>query len=80
MAEQKPALVLHLVSGGEPLLFTLHPDEVDELRSRLHLHLEHGSVQTVRTAEDRTVAVNFAHVAAAYLDDLHRQGKVFGLH
>ncbi|EHR59121.1 hypothetical protein [Saccharomonospora cyanea] len=80
MAEQKPALVLHLVSGGDPLVFTLRPDDVSELRKQLHLHLEHGSVEAVHTAEGRTVNVNFTHVAAAYIDDLQRQGKVFGLH
>ncbi|EID54141.1 hypothetical protein [Saccharomonospora xinjiangensis] len=79
MAEQKPALVLHLVSGGDPLVFTLRADDVPELRTQLHLHLEHGAVETVHTAEDRAVIVNFAHVAAAYIDDLQRQGKVFGL-
>ncbi|OQO90835.1 hypothetical protein [Saccharomonospora piscinae] len=79
MAEQKPALVLHLVSGGEPLIFTLRLDDVAELRKQLHLHLEHGSVETVYTSEDRAVQINFAHVAVAYIDDLQRQGKVFGL-
>ncbi|EIE97169.1 hypothetical protein [Saccharomonospora glauca] len=79
MAEQRPALVLHLVSGGDPLVFTIRPDDVAELRKQLHLHLEHGSVETIRTAEDREVNVNFAHVIAAYIDDLHRQGKVFGV-
>lgn len=80
MADEKPALVLHLAAGGEPLVFTLHADEVAELKKQLPLHLEHGSVQTVRTREDTEVRVNFAHVAVAYIDDLQRRGKVFGLH
>ncbi len=80
MAEQKPALVLHLVSGVDPLVFTLRPEDVPELHKQLHLHLEHGSVETIHTVEGRAVNVNFAHVAAAYIDDLQRQGKVFGLH
>ncbi|GHE99579.1 hypothetical protein GCM10017786_35950 [Amycolatopsis deserti] len=80
MADEKPALVLHLATGGEPLLFALPPEDVDELEKDLHLHLEHGSVQTVRTKEGSRVTVNFAHVAVAYIDDLQRKNKVFGLH
>ncbi|MBB3049458.1 hypothetical protein FHS23_000453 [Prauserella isguenensis] len=79
MAETKPALVLHLVSGGEPLVFPLHADVVDEVASQVNLYLDHGSVQSIRDADDRTVHVNFAHVAAAYVDDLQRSGKVFGM-
>lgn len=80
MAETKPALVLHLATGGEPLVFAVTSDEADDLAKKLHLLVEHGSVETVRTKEDTTVVVNFSHVAAAYLDDLQRKGKVFGLH
>jgi hypothetical protein len=80
MAETRPALVLHLATGGEPLVFALAGDEADDLAKKLHLLLEHGSVEAVRTKEDTTVVVNFAHVAAAYIEDLQRKGKVFGLH
>ncbi|HJQ45722.1 MAG TPA: hypothetical protein VJ870_05275 [Amycolatopsis sp.] len=81
MPDTKPALVLHLATGGEPLIFALPGDEVDELAKKLHLLLEHGSVETIQTKEeDVKVTVNFAHVAAAYIDDLQRRGKVFGLH
>lgn len=80
MAEEMPALVLHLASGGEPLLFALAPDDVDQLSKQLHLHVEHGSTQTVRTKDGMSVAVDFSHVAVAYIDDLQRKGKVFGLH
>jgi hypothetical protein len=81
MADTKPALVLHLATGGEPLLFALSPEEdIGELEKKLRLLLEHGSVEAVRTKEGSTVHVNFAHVAAAYIDDLQRKGKVFGLH
>ena len=80
MADSKPALVLHLATGGEPLVFALGDEDADELGKKLHLLLEHGSVETFRSKEDTTVVVNFAHVAAAYVDDLQRRGKVFGLH
>ncbi|MGH3516892.1 MAG: hypothetical protein ACRDQ7_05645 [Haloechinothrix sp.] len=80
MADERPALVLHLAAGGEPLLFALPPEDRAELEKKLHLLLEHGSVETVRTKERSTVSVNFAHVALAYIDDLQRKGTVFGLH
>lgn len=80
MAETKPALVLHLATGGEPLIFALAAGDADELATKLHLLLERGSVETVQTKENTKLSVNFAHVAAAYIDDLQRRGKVFGLH
>ncbi|GAA1213812.1 hypothetical protein [Prauserella alba] len=80
MAETKPALVVHLVSGGEPLVFPLHADAVDEVTKQLYLYLDHGSVQSITDVDSRVVHINFAHVAAAYVDDLQRSGKVFGMH
>ncbi|MEU0462762.1 hypothetical protein ABZ215_02020 [Amycolatopsis sp. NPDC006131] len=79
MSDEKPALVLHLATGGEPLLFALPPEDVEELEKELHLLLEHGSVQTVTTKEGAKVSVNFSQVAVAYIDDLQRKNKVFGL-
>jgi hypothetical protein len=78
MAEPSPTLILHLTGGGEPLTFPVHPQASAELEKRLHLMLDHGSVEVVRTSEDRKVTINFAHVAAAYLD-VNRHGRVFGL-
>lgn len=47
---------------------------------RLHVLLDHGAVETLRTKEGTPVSVNFGQVAVAYIDDLQRKGKVFGLH
>ncbi|KAA9166868.1 hypothetical protein FPZ12_001350 [Amycolatopsis acidicola] len=80
MAETKPALVLHLASPGEPLVFALPAEGADEVAKKLPLLLEHGSVESFETKEDSRIVVNFAHVAVAYVDDLARKGKVFGLH
>jgi hypothetical protein len=80
MADPKPALVLHLATGGEPLLFALTTEESGKLAGRLAQLVKAGAVETVTTKDDSAVAVNFAHVAAAYIDDLNRKGKVFGLH
>lgn len=80
MADEKPTLVVHLATGGEPLMFALRPEDRAELEKKLYLLLEHGSVESVRTKEDTTVTINFAHVAAAYVDDQRQKGRVFGLH
>ncbi|GAA3536742.1 hypothetical protein GCM10022222_20590 [Amycolatopsis ultiminotia] len=78
MADPKPALVLHLAAGGEPLLFPLTADESPTVQEKIADLLKHGGVHSVQTRDGNTVSVNFAHVAAAYVDDLSRKGK-FGL-
>lgn len=79
MAEDKPALVLHLTTGSEPLLFALPQEGLETLRKRLPLWLDHGSTEQVATQDGATISVNFGHVAVAYVDDLQRRGKIFGL-
>ncbi|WP_033292136.1 hypothetical protein [Amycolatopsis jejuensis] len=78
MADPKPALVLHLAAGGEPLIFPLTAAESAPVQEKLPDLLKHGGVHSVHTRDDNLVSVNFAHVAAAYVDDLSRKGK-FGL-
>ncbi|WP_329053162.1 hypothetical protein OG738_10335 [Amycolatopsis sp. NBC_01488] len=80
MADPKPALVLHLATGGEPLLFALTTDESAKLTGRLAQLVKAGAVETVTTKDHSEVAINFAHVAAAYVDDLTRKSTVFGMH
>jgi hypothetical protein len=80
MADRKPALVLHLATGGEPLLFALTTEGSEELAGKLPQLLAAGAVETVTTKDDAAVAINFAHVAAAYVDDLNRKSAVFGMH
>lgn len=80
MTEERPTLVVHLTAGGEPLLFELPTEDRARVEKGLHLMLEHGSVESLRTKANSTVTINFAHVAAAYVEDLQRRGKVFGLH
>lgn len=78
MADQ-PTLVLHRSGGGEPLLFNVNADERAELERKLPLLLDHGSVETVRTAEDVLVSIHFGQIAVAYID-APRKGKTFGIH
>jgi hypothetical protein len=80
MADPKPALVLHLATGGEPLLFALTTEESGKLAGKLAQLVKTGAVVTVTTKADSVVAINFAHVAAAYIDDLNRKSTVFGMH
>lgn len=77
---EKPALVLHLVSGNEPLLFALDHQDYASLEPKLAQMVQERTVQTIRTKDGSSVTVNFSHVAVAYLDDLQRKNKVFGLH
>ncbi|ATY15959.1 hypothetical protein CU254_40445 [Amycolatopsis sp. AA4] len=78
MADSKPALVLHLSAGGEPLIFPLTADSSETVQEKLPDLLKHGGVHSLETRDGNTVSVNFVHVAAAYVDDLSRKGK-FGL-
>jgi hypothetical protein len=79
MADPKPALVLHLATGGEPLLFALTTEESGKLADKLTQFVRAGAVEPVTTKDDKVVAINFAHVAAAYIDDLTRKTTVFGM-
>ncbi|MEV7093179.1 hypothetical protein AB0M80_10035 [Amycolatopsis sp. NPDC051045] len=80
MTDSKPALVLHLATGGEPLLFALTNEESGKLADKLTQFVRAGAVEPVTTKDDKVVAINFAHVAAAYIDDLTRKSTVFGMH
>jgi len=80
MADPKPALVLHFATGGEPLLFALTTEESGKLAGKLAQLVQAGAVETVTTKDHSEVAINFAHVAAAYIDDLTRKSTVFGMH
>ncbi|WP_020668849.1 hypothetical protein [Amycolatopsis nigrescens] len=80
MPDTKPALVLHLATGGEPLLFALPPEDAEKLEAKISDLLADKTITSVKTKEGSTVTINFAHVAVAYVDDLQRKGRVFGLH
>lgn len=79
MSDQKPALVLHLVAGGEPLLFGLPAEDGADVAARLPQLTQSGAVESIKTRDESRVTINFAHVAVAYVDDLARKGK-FGVH
>jgi hypothetical protein len=78
MADPKRALVLHFASGGEPVVFALAATSADELATRLTDLLAAGQVSGVELADGSTVAVNFAHVATAHLDELPPLARVYG--
>jgi hypothetical protein len=78
MADPKPALVLHLVGGGEPVVFALSADGARELESKLSQLLADGQVHAAGLANDSTVTVNFAHVVTAHLDELPPLARVYG--
>lgn len=59
-------------------MFALPPESSDQLGEKLAGFVKAGGVESVVTKDNSTVTINFAHVAAAYVDDLNRK-KVFGL-
>lgn len=78
MADSKRALVLHLAGGGEPLVFALSEEGATDLDSRLTTLLAGGQVHAPALADGSTVAVNFAHVVTAHLDELPPLARVYG--
>ncbi|SES46489.1 hypothetical protein [Actinokineospora terrae] len=78
MSEQRHALVLHLASGGEPLIFSLSERSAKSLSARLPVLMASGGVDTPDLADGTTAAVNFGHVASAHMDTLPAHVKVYG--
>jgi hypothetical protein len=78
MADSKRALVLHVANGGEPLVFALSEEGAKTLESRLTQLLADGKVDSPGLADGTTVAVNFAHVVTAHLDELPPLARVYG--
>ena len=78
MADPKRALVLHLSNGGEPLVFALSDEGARELDTTLTELLTDGRVHSPALADGSTVAVNFAHVVTAHLDELPPLARVYG--
>lgn len=78
MADSKRALVLHLVGGGEPLVFALSEEGAADLDKKLPDLLGSGQVGRPKLADGSTVVVNFAHVVTAHLDELPPLTRVYG--
>jgi hypothetical protein len=78
MADSTRALVLHLVGGGEPVVFALSDDGARDLAQTLSLLMAEGALGKVGLADGSTAAVNFAHVATAHLDELPPLARVYG--
>jgi len=78
MADPKHALVLHLNGSGESVVFALSEEDARELAPRLPQLLSAAKVDTVNLADGSAVAVNFAHVVTAHLDELPPNARVYG--
>ena len=78
MADPKRALVLHVSGGGEPIVFALSDDGATDLDARLADLLGGGGVYAPTLADGSKVAVNFAHVVTAHLDELPPLARVYG--
>lgn len=78
MSEQKRALVLHLRSGGEPLVFALSADGATSLKAELAGFMAAGDVHDQQLADGGTATINFRHVVTAHLDELPPLARVYG--
>ena len=78
MSEQKRALVLHLVGGGEPVIIAVGPQTVEELTPRLAQLLKAGTTQTVTADNGAQIAVNYAHVATAHIQPWEVTSRLYG--
>ena len=78
MSDAKRALVLHLAGASEPAVFAVSEDGARELQPRLAQLLTNGSVHAQTLADGSTMAVNFAHVVTAHVDELPAHARVYG--
>ncbi|WP_436493166.1 hypothetical protein [Actinokineospora sp. HUAS TT18] len=78
MTDTQQALILHLASGGEPVVFALSVKAAKSLRNRLPVLMASGGVDTLELEDTNTVAVNFGHVVSAHLDELPSHARVYG--
>jgi hypothetical protein len=78
MAEPRRALVMHLTSGGEPLLMAVPEDSAVALAGQLPDMLRRGDVETITTSNGTVIAVNFAHVVTAHIDTAPGLSQMYG--
>jgi hypothetical protein len=67
---KKNALVLHLASGGEPLVYALSVAAAKGLAGRLQTLMSSGAVDTPELEDGSTATINFALIATAHFDEL----------
>ncbi len=78
MSEPRRALVLHLSGANEPLLIAISPATGEELAPTLPDLIRAGDVVTITAANGTDIAVNFAHVLAAHVDNAPGLGQIYG--
>lgn len=78
MSESRQALVLHLATGGEPLVFALSEKASKGLSPRLSVLMGSGGVETTELEDGTSVAINFAHVVSAHFDTFPSHARVYG--
>ena len=78
MSPAKPALVLHLVGASQPLHVALTSDEAEALESQLAELMTSGQTRALTTADGRSFAVNFSHVATAHVEENRSDAHAYG--
>lgn len=75
---KKNALVLHLASGGEPLVYALSVAAAKDLAGRLQTLMTSGAVDTPELEDGARVTINFSHIATAHFDELPPLSRIYG--
>ena len=78
MSESRQVLVLHLATGGEPLVFAVSTRAGKSLLPRFSVLMGSGGVETTELEDGTSVAINFAHVASAHFDEFPAHARVYG--
>ncbi|OLR91402.1 hypothetical protein [Actinokineospora bangkokensis] len=79
MTESRRVLVLHLATGGEPLVFALSPRAGKSLLPRLAVLMGSGGVESTDLEDGTSVAINFGHVVSAHFDSFPGNARVYGV-
>ncbi|HEX3786846.1 MAG TPA: hypothetical protein VHW44_03225 [Pseudonocardiaceae bacterium] len=78
MSEPRRALVLHLSSGGDPLVVSISVATAEAVGPRLADLILGGKIETITAANGTGIAVNFSQVLAAHVDINPGLGQIYG--
>lgn len=78
MSDPKPALVLHVPTAGEPLMFALDAQQAESILGELPQLMAVGETKTIRLADESSVVINFRHVVTAHVDQVPPLATVYG--
>lgn len=78
MSDPKPALVLHVPTAAEPLMFALDAQQAETILGELPQLMAVGETKTVKLADETSAVINFRHVVSAHVDRVPPLATVYG--